>query len=165
MEKDIYLHPYCRRMPDAESLRRINLDNLKDIEFQIVEEWSAEDIVRLYKAGGWWRDNYDPKGIPKLITGSFAFAVAVDVQTGRAIGMGRVISDGVSDAYIQDIVVLEAWRGNGIGVRLVKILLEHCIRERLLWIGLVAKPGMRSFYTPLGFEILPGEPMVYRPEE
>jgi len=119
--------------------------------------------VQLYKAGGWWKDHYRSEGLNKLIKGSFAFAVAVDAN-GKAIGMGRAISDGISDAWIQDVAVLEEMRGRGIGRAIVKALLEHCKENGLGWIGLVAEPGTRSFYAPLGFKELPGEPMVYEKE-
>jgi len=136
-----------------------------NIELKLINEWPSEEIVALYKAGGWWRESYDPKRIPSLIKGSFAFLVAVIPGNNRAIGMGRVISDGVSDAYIQDVVVLGKFRGKGIGKAIIKKLLLHCIKNKLLWIGLVAEPGTKDFYTPLGFKELPGEPLVYRPED
>jgi len=143
-----------------------NNKNLKQqkpekIEIKFVNTWATNNIVELYKAGGWWREQYDPSGIPNLIKGSFAFAVAVDTSSGMAIGMGRVISDGVSDGYIQDVVVLPKYRGMGIGARILKILLNYCLENELHWIGLIAEPGTKSFYSPLGFKVLPGEPMVY----
>ncbi len=76
--------------------------------------------------------------------------------------MGRAISDGTSDAWLQDIVVLERCRGRGIGRAIVSKLLEHCMAKSLVWVGLVAEPGSRRFYEPLGFEALAGEPMVFR---
>ena len=51
--------------------------------------------------------------INDLIRGSFLFAVAIDISTGRAVGMGRVISDGIADAYIQDLVVLRRLEETG----------------------------------------------------
>jgi aralkylamine N-acetyltransferase len=77
-----------------------------NISVQLVHSWDKIEIANLYRAGGWWKEEYDPDELPRLIQGSFLFAVAVDKKTGRAIGMGRVISDGVSDGYIQDLVVL-----------------------------------------------------------
>lgn len=137
----------------------------KGIDYRIISSWPMNEIVDLYKAGGWWRYGYDASGISGLIKGSFAFLVAIESTSGHAIGMGRVVSDGVSDAYIQDVVVFDDWRGMGIGKNIVKILLEYCIDNKLLWIGLVAEPGTKEFYLPLGFKVLPGEPLVYQPEE
>ncbi len=135
------------------------------IEIKLVRSWPTEEIVELYKVGGWWKERYEPNGIPPLIKGSFAFAVAIEKSTGKAIGMGRAISDGVSDAWIQDVVVLDEWRGKGIGKKIIEFLLDYCLEKKLTWIGLVAEPDTREFYTPLGFRELPGEPLVYQPGE
>ena len=134
-----------------------------EIKLEIINNWPSDEIVKLYKAGGWWHEEYDSKGIPALITGSFAFLIAVNTTTNHAIGMGRVISDGVSDSYIQDVVVLPEFRSKGIGKAIIQRLLEHCINNKLLWIGLVAEPGTKEFYKHLGFTELPGEPLVYQP--
>ena len=133
-----------------------------NIIIEMVHDWPKEQIVELYKSGGWWEEHYDPDGLDALIKGSFAFAIAVDASTGLAIGMGRAISDGVSDAWLQDIVVLADYRKQGVGRAITKKLLEYCQQKGLGWIGLVAEPGSKEFYEPLGFETLPGEPMVFK---
>ncbi len=132
------------------------------VEIRIVTAWDEETIADLYRAGGWWKEDWDPAQLAALIRGSFAFAVAVDRETGSAVGMGRVISDGVSDGYIQDLVVRPDYRGRGIGSKLVSALLEHCTGANLGWIGLIAEPGTDEFYAPLGFRRLEGYvPMRY----
>ncbi|MGA9100034.1 MAG: hypothetical protein WB392_14000 [Methanotrichaceae archaeon] len=45
---------------------------------------------------------------------SYLFAIAMDTITGRTIGIRRVISDGISNAYIQDLVILPLWRKENI---------------------------------------------------
>jgi len=131
----------------------------------IVTSWDSAEIVFLYKTGGWWKDTYDSAEIPRLITGSFAFAVAADTNK-HAIGMGRVISDGVSDAYLQDLVILPEYRGMGIGTRILSVLIKHCKHAGLSWIGLIAEPDSEEFYMSLGFERMPGHiPMIYRGEQ
>jgi aralkylamine N-acetyltransferase len=135
------------------------------IEIRLINSWPAEEIVALYKAAGWWKDTYDKAGIPQLIKGSFAFAVAIDQQKGNAIGMGRVLSDGVSDAYIQDVVILPAYRGKNLGKKLVQTLVDHCHSRGILWIGLIAEPGSSQFYTTLGFKPMDNFiPMLYTQE-
>ena len=84
-----------------------------DISVHIVKEWESTALMNLYKAGGWWLQDHDPAHLPDLVRSSFAFAVAVDSATGRSVGMGRVISDGVSDGYIQDLVVVPEFRRKG----------------------------------------------------
>lgn len=121
----------------------------------------VDDIVSLYRAGGWWDSESKPEIIPEMVKGSFIFLGALDIN-GRLVGMGRVISDGVSDAYIQDVVVLEKHRGQGIGRLIISTLISLCMEKGLLWIGLVAEPNTETFYEQLGFKPLPGHmPLRY----
>ena len=122
-----------------------------DIEVRLVDVWDVETIADLYRAGGWWNEAWDPAGLRDLIAGSFAFAVAIDSAAGRGVGMGRVISDGVSDGYVQDLVVLPGYRGRGIGTMILSTLLNYCKSAGVTWVGLIAEPGTEAFYTELGF--------------
>ncbi|MDO9036053.1 MAG: GNAT family N-acetyltransferase, partial [Methanoregula sp.] len=123
------------------------------------------EIADLYRAGGWWKEEYDPAALDSLIRGSFSFAVAVDKKTGKAIGMGRVISDGVSDGYIQDLVVLPDYRKSGIGKELVSALVERCVKSGITWIALIAEPDTEKFYFPVGFVPMQGYvPLIFRGE-
>jgi len=134
----------------------------KQIEIRLVDSWPEDEIVALYKAAGWWKDSYNKAGISQLIVGSYVFAVAVDKKTKKPIGMGRVLSDGVSDAYIQDLVILPSYRGQNIGKKLVQTLVDHCRSKGILWIGLIAEPGSSQFYTTLGFKPMENHtPMLY----
>jgi len=141
-----------------------NLINNKDcFRIELVKSWEKEPIIELYKIGGWWKENMDANKLPELIRGSYLFAVAVDVITERTIGMARVISDGTADAYIQDLVVLPAWRQKGVGEMIVSKLLEHCRSRGISWIGLIAQPGTDGFYRSLGFKQMEGYmPMLFR---
>ena len=66
---------------------------------------------------------YDKAAIPRLLDGSFLVIIAKDEEN-NAVGMGRLISDGASDAYIQDVVVFPEYRGHGIGSRIVSALFQ-----------------------------------------
>ncbi|MEN6609576.1 MAG: GNAT family N-acetyltransferase [Methanoregulaceae archaeon] len=136
------------------------------IEIRLVRSWDTAALVDLYRAGGWWKEHWDPGGLPALISGSFVFAVAIDPVSRRTVGMGRVISDGVSDAYIQDLVVHPDFRKKGVGKKLLETLLAHCKAADMTWISLIAEPGMEGFYLSLGFRPMKGHvPMVYQERE
>lgn len=142
-----------------------SMNNKDKIRVDMVSSWHEEQIVQLYKAAGWWKEEMDASRINDLIQGSFLFAVAIDISTGRAVGMGRVISDGIADAYIQDLVVLDDWRSWGVGTMILTALIEECKFRRITWIGLIAEPGMQEFYQSLGFAAMPGHvPMLFAEE-
>ncbi len=123
-----------------------------EIEIKFVKSWSEDDIVKLYKVGGWWKDSYDESGIKQLIKGSFCFAVVIDKKTKKVIGMGRILSDGASDGYIQDLVILPEYRKKGIGKKLTKSLIDYCKSKGITWIALVSEPNQENFYKKIGFK-------------
>jgi len=132
------------------------------VRIEFVKSWEEGPIIELYRSGGWWKESMDPSKIKTLIKGSYLFAVALDNLTGRSVGMGRVISDGIADAYIQDVVVLSSWRRKGIGRMILSELLKRCRAQGILWIGLIAQPGTEIFYRNLGFSTMPGYlPMLF----
>ena len=119
------------------------------ISIEIRRDVEIDAIIRLYEEAGWWRDAYDRKFISGILTGSFCFAAAYAGD--ELIGMGRALSDGASDAYIQDVTVLKALRGRGVGRRVILAIINHLKAHGVDWIALVGEPGTRGFYEKLGF--------------
>jgi aralkylamine N-acetyltransferase len=138
-----------------------SVDKNDQIRVELVRSWREEQIAELYRAAGWWKEGMDQTRVNELIRGSFLFGVAIDITTGKAVGMGRVISDGVADAYIQDLAVLPEWRNFGVGKMIIETLLEECRSRKIAWIGLIAEPGKEDFYSTLGFRPMAGHvPML-----
>ena len=68
----------------------------------------------------------------------------------------------VSAMPFSDVVVDSRCRGRGIGKRIIKELVFTCRKAGISWIALVAEPGTRSFYEPLGFTVMEDyTPMKY----
>jgi ribosomal protein S18 acetylase RimI-like enzyme len=133
------------------------------IAYEFLSEAPEEEIIELYRAAGWWKDDPSYRAtLGTMIRGSFCFLVARDVAKARIVGMGRAISDGVGDAYLQDITVLPAWRRKGIGREMVRRLTSFCVEQGLTWIALVAEPGTQAFYESVGYQALVGyQPMRF----
>ena len=112
-------------------------------------------IAELYRAQGWRQasDDDSPQWIRKLVAGSHCFVVAVEGE--EIVGMGRAISDGISDAYIQDLTVRSNRRNQGIGGRILRTILERLHADGLRWIGLIAEPGSSNLYHHAGFREMP----------
>jgi GNAT superfamily N-acetyltransferase len=133
------------------------MNQQENYEIRFGADVDPAEIRRLYEEAGWWDaeddDRVDPDWLLKLITNSYCFAAAF--ADGHLIGMGRAISDGVSDAYIQDVVVTQEWRQHGVGAAIVARILQYLRQHQIGWIGLIAEPGSESFYTKLGFRSMP----------
>jgi aralkylamine N-acetyltransferase len=135
---------------------------MRDVGYEAVSAAPLDEIVELYQSAGWWQESPQARAIiPAMIRGSLCFMVARSLE-GRIIGMARVISDGYSDAYIQDVVVLNSYRRQGIGRELVKRLTQFCVARKIAWIGLVAEPGTQGIYEELGYgPLVDYQPMLY----
>lgn len=122
------------------------------IRFETLIRADTEALIRLYRDAGWWDNAWDDNHgfLEKIVNGSACFIGAFDKNL--MIGMGRALSDGVSDAYIQDVAVLSSYRGRGIGKAIIQNLIRELKARGVDWIGLVGEPGTAGFYEKLGFK-------------
>lgn len=114
-----------------------------------------KQITAIYRLTGWWVDDIpdDPSHVRQIIAGSHCFII-VTVEN-KIIGMGRAISDKASDAYIQDLTVVDSHRKKGIGTEILKRLVARLEGDGIKWIALIAERNSRDFYTNYGFNIMP----------
>jgi GNAT superfamily N-acetyltransferase len=68
----------------------------------------------------------------------------------RQIGFARIVSDGVHMAYLADVYVLSEYRGNGLGVELVREAVENGPHRNLGWT--LATADAHGLYERFGFE-------------
>lgn len=112
---------------------------------------TAEDFVRLKVATG-FMDRPLEQADKAIKNGLFNVSV---VYEGKVIGMGRLVGDGAIYWYLQEIIVLPEYQGQGIGRAIVERLLEHIKSEALpgtgVQVGLTAVKGKEAFYEKLGF--------------
>lgn len=121
-----------------------------EITLSLIRRWNTDELVELYRSGGWWNMGYDKTQIPHIVEGSSFVVIAKD-SNDTAVGFGRFIGDGISDGYLQDIVVFPEFRGQGIGSRIVSALRSLALSFGYKWIGLVSAPGKETFYRRTGF--------------
>ena len=127
------------------------------MQIKLIECLSGKELLcaaGLYRLADWVSDGEDCSFINRAVAGSFLAAAAFEGE--NLVGMGRVLSDGVSDAYIQDVVVHPEFRGKGIGGKIVMFLVSELEARGVDWIALVGEPGTESFYSRLGFEAKKG---------
>lgn len=114
------------------------------------------ELKALYKDAGWWDTTCErhPEFLFRVVPDSALFVGAFYQK--KMIGMGRALSDLVSDAYIQDVVVLRRFRGRGVGRQIIQTLITGLKKNGVDWIGLIGEPGTGRFYESLGFSPMTG---------
>ena len=98
-------------------------------------------------------DDFDNGRSPAALRASFAQSqhVAIAWDAYRVVGMARLLSDGVCNAYLLDVWTQSARRRQGVGSQLIRVLASRVPGQH---IGLQTSEA-ESFYAALGFEHQP----------
>ena len=78
----------------------------------------------------------------------------------RQVGFARAFTDGVSLVYLADVYVLPEYRGRGVGVELVREMIDHGPYAQLRWI--LHTRDAHELYRRFGF-VQPSERVMERP--
>jgi len=115
---------------------------------------SKNEFYPLYIASGWNESlNLSPDRLETAIINSFA--VVSVYENDQLIGFGRVVSDGVAYATINDVMVTPNWQGIGVGSKIIRKLVSKCDQWDIPSIHLFAAKGSENFYKHLGFVCRP----------
>jgi ribosomal protein S18 acetylase RimI-like enzyme len=98
-------------------------------------------------------DDFDNGRSASALRDSFAQSqhVAIARDGDRVVGMARLLSDGVCNAYLLDVWTLSAYRRQGIGGRMVQLLMSRVPGQH---VGLQTDEA-ESFYSGLGYKHQP----------
>ncbi|QCR20139.1 GNAT family N-acetyltransferase [Agrococcus sp. SGAir0287] len=109
-----------------------------------------DELVALYDAVGWSAYTRDREALLAGIDGAWLVLAARD-DDGALVGLARVVSDGATIAYVQDVLVAPSQQRTGIGRALLDAIAARTegIRQTVLLTD--AEPGQRAFYEAAGF--------------
>ena len=101
----------------------------------------------------YWASGRSREVMAKAIAGS-ARVVGL-YRDGEQVGFARAISDGATLAYLADVYVLPAHRGRGLGLELVREVVDGGPRMNVRW--LLHTADAQRLYVKLGFSEDPPE--------
>jgi ribosomal protein S18 acetylase RimI-like enzyme len=98
-------------------------------------------------------DSFDNGRSPQALQASFQHSphVAFARDGDRLVGMARLLSDGVCNAYLVDVWTMSAYRRRGIASAMVRLLLEAVPGQH---VGLQTDDA-QELYSSLGFRPQP----------
>ena len=111
-----------------------------------------EDVLHLYQAAGWTNYTNQPQMLEQALSHSLVIYVALDGDA--VVGLIRLVGDGFSSVFVQDLIVLPSYQRQGIGRSLMKEALEDY--KDAYQVQLVTEQTEKNlgFYRFMGFEIL-----------
>jgi GNAT superfamily N-acetyltransferase len=117
------------------------------------------DAVHDYLANeSYWAEGR-PREIVERLVREASRVVGV-YNDGRQVGFARAFSDGVTLAYLADVYVLPEHRGRGLGMELLRELVENGPLAGVKWI--LHTRDAHDLYRTLGFGT-PSERLMERP--
>ena len=113
---------------------------------------SINDILHLYQAVGWTNYTNQPQMLEKALSHSLATYLARDDE--EIVGLVRLVGDGFSSIFVQDLIVLPSYQRQGIGSNLMKEALADYKDAYQIQLATEQTEKNLGFYRSLGFETL-----------
>ena len=113
---------------------------------------SLDDVLHLYQAVGWTNYTNQPQMLAQALTHSLAIYLARDGE--KIVGLVRLIGDGFSSVFVQDLIVLPTYQRQGIGSTLMKQALADYKDAYQVQLATEESEKTLGFYRSLGFETL-----------
>ena len=111
-----------------------------------------EDILHLYQAVGWTNYTNPPQMLEQALSHSLVIYLALDDDA--VVGLIRLIGDGFSSVFVQDLIVLPSYQRQGIGSALMKEALEDYKEVYQVQLATEQTEKNVGFYRSMGFETL-----------
>lgn len=108
-----------------------------------------DSALDLYNSVEWTAYTRDPETLRRALEGSAHVVCAWDGEV--LVGLARVISDGATIAYLQDVLVRPERHHTGVGRRLFDAAFEPFTEVRQKVLITDGSPQQRAFYTAMGF--------------
>lgn len=113
---------------------------------------SINDVLHLYQAVDWTNYTNQPQMLSQSLTHSLAIYLARDGE--KIVGLVRLIGDGFSSVFVQDLLVLPSYQRQGIGSSLMKQALADYKDAYQVQLATEETEKTLGFYRSLGFETL-----------
>ena len=111
-----------------------------------------DDVLHLYQAVSWTNYTNQPQMLAQALTHSLAIYVARDGE--EIVGLVRLVGDGFSSVFVQDLIVLPTYQRQGIGSNLMKEALADYKDAYQIQLATEESEKTLGFYRSLGFETL-----------
>lgn len=121
------------------------------LEYNENPEVDVEEVAALRKAVGW-----EPRKeqLQQIVGCTYMTVICRD--SGNLVGYVDVISDGVDDAFIRNLLVHPDYQRRGIALNLLQIIVRRIKADRIKTANVLFEPALTDLYREAGFRIICG---------
>ena len=119
------------------------------MEIREYKEYKEDEIKSLYTEVGWAAYTENMKALEQGYKNSLLVLAAYEDE--ELLGVIRVVGDGYTVVFIQDILVFPSKQRQGVGTALLRAVLEKYPDVRQIELTTDNTPKTLAFYKSLGF--------------
>ena len=132
--------------------KRVTLERKAAMEIKEYTEYNEDDIKKLYSEVGWYAYTED---MPALMNGyKNSLLVLAAYENEDLVGIIRVVGDGSTIIFVQDILVFPEKQRQGVGTALLQAVLKRYANVRQIELVTDNTEKTTAFYKSLGFREL-----------
>lgn len=120
------------------------------INFKENKNINVDQLEKLYNDVEWFAYTNDLPLLQQALSQSLDVLSAWDGD--EVVGLVRIIGDGLTIIYVQDILVLNTYQNQGIATELMKQILNKYSHVRQKVLLTEEAPDVRHFYEKNGFQ-------------
>ncbi|MBM3137240.1 MAG: GNAT family N-acetyltransferase [Chloroflexi bacterium] len=115
----------------------------KKLDLEFIHQWLSTEA--------YWSEAIPFEVVQRLVEHSLCFGVYH--ESDGQVGFGRVVTDYTTFAWLTDVFIIDAYRGKGLAVSLMEVILDHP-ELRILRRWLLGTDHAHGLYRKFGFEDL-----------
>lgn len=119
------------------------------MEIREYHTYREEEILRLYASVGWTAYTDHPEALRKGFDNSMLTLAAYEGE--ELLGIIRVVGDGHTVVFVQDILVFPKHQRKGVGTALLRAILDRYSHVRQIELATDNTPKTIAFYKSVGF--------------
>lgn len=118
------------------------------MEIKEYQTYNEQEIIDLYQSVGWTNYTSCPEMLEEAYKNSLCILGAFEKE--KLVGVVRVVGDGISIVFVQDILVLPEYQRQGVGSALMRAILKKYASVYQVELLTDSTEKSKAFYSSVG---------------
>ncbi|WP_423978214.1 GNAT family N-acetyltransferase [Lancefieldella rimae] len=118
------------------------------MEIKEYQTYNEQEIIDLYQNVGWTNYTSCPEMLEEAYKNSLCILGAFEKE--KLVGVVRVVGDGISIVFVQDILVLPEYQRQGVGSALMRAILKKYASVYQVELLTDSTEKSKAFYSSVG---------------